>query len=143
MNQPIKPPLILISRILLSVIFIQAGWGKLHNFSATQGFMESMAIPGILLPAVILLELGGGLAILLGFSTRIVSVGLALFSIASGTVFHFDPEVSGQMTHFYKNMAMAGGFFSLSLHAPTRWSFDHYLRQHSLIQSKNLHPLFS
>ncbi|MGF1697614.1 DoxX family protein [Vibrio lamellibrachiae] len=143
MNTQLRYIATLVSRLLLSIIFIQAGWGKLHNFSATQGFMESMSIPGILLPAVILLELGGGLAILLGFSTRAIAAILSIFSVVSGFIFHFDPNSSGQMIHFYKNVALAGGFLALCQIDPIKWSLDFHLRALPIIKRKNLEVLFS
>lgn len=58
---------VLIARILMPVLFITAGWGKISGYAGTQQYMEAMGVPGFLLPLTILLEFGGGLAILLGF----------------------------------------------------------------------------
>ncbi|MCP6362580.1 DoxX family protein, partial [Klebsiella pneumoniae] len=73
----------LLGRAGLSLIFIISGWGKIAGYAATQGYMESMGVPGALLPLVVALELGGGLAILAGVFTRPVAVAIALFSLAS------------------------------------------------------------
>lgn len=100
-------------RFLMAVIFVAAGAGKIANFAGTQGYMESMGIPGVLLPLVILTELGGGLAILLGFKVRLVSILLAGFCIVSGVVFHHNFSDQTQMIMFMKNLAMAGGFLTL------------------------------
>src|SRR3546814_3847056 len=62
-----------LGRAGLSLIFIISGWGKIAGYAATQQYMEAMGVPGALLPAVIALELGGGLAILAGASTRWVA----------------------------------------------------------------------
>ncbi|RZA19432.1 MAG: DoxX family protein, partial [Lysobacteraceae bacterium] len=73
----------LLGRIGLSLIFIISGWGKIAGYAATQGYMESVGVPGALLPLVIALELGGGLAILAGLFTRWIAIALAVFSIVS------------------------------------------------------------
>ena len=51
-------------RVLISSIFVMAGISKISCYAGTQGYMESMGVPGALLPLVILLEIGGGLAVL-------------------------------------------------------------------------------
>ena len=58
---------VLVARILMPILFITAGWGKITAYSGTQQYMEAMGVPGFMLPLVILLEFGGGLAILFGF----------------------------------------------------------------------------
>ena len=55
---------LLVGRILLALMFVTAGWGKIGGYAGTQGYMEAMGVPGFMLPLVILLELGGGLAIM-------------------------------------------------------------------------------
>lgn len=60
---------VLVARILMPILFITAGWGKITGYAGTQQYMEAMGVPGFLLPLTILLEFGGGLAILFGFLT--------------------------------------------------------------------------
>ncbi len=104
---------LVVARLLMAIIFLAAGAGKVTKFAATQGYMESMGIPGLLLPLVILTELGGGLAILLGYKVRPVSVLLAGFCVVSGLVFHHQFTDQAQMIMFMKNLAMAGGFLAI------------------------------
>ena len=104
----------LVGRILLAVIFIVAGFGKITGYAGTAAYMASKGVPGALLPLVIALELGGGIAIVLGFQTRIVALALAAFCIVSAAIFHFEPGNQGQMINFMKNFAMAGGFLVLA-----------------------------
>lgn len=106
---PMNSGLLLGGRILMSAIFLFAGYSKITAYAATQGYMESMGIPGGLLPLVIALELGGGLALLLGWQARIAAVLLAGFSIVSALLFHFDFADQMQSILFMKNLAMAGG----------------------------------
>jgi putative oxidoreductase len=104
----------LAGRVLLSVIFIISGFGKITGYAATAAYMASKGLPGELLPLVILLELGGGIAIVLGFQTRLVALALALFCLVSGALFHFVPGNQAQMISFMKNVAIAGGFLVLA-----------------------------
>ena len=110
-----------IGRALLAFIFIIAGWGKLTAYQATQGYMEAMGVPGGLLPLTILMELGGGIAILLGLQSRLVALGLAGFSIVTALIFHSGAEDS---INLMKNLAMAGGFIFLALHGAGKISLD-------------------
>ena len=111
-------------RVLMSAIFIMAGINKIGGYAATQGYMDSMGVPGALLPAVILLELGGGLAVLLGWQTRISAFLLAGFSVLSALIFHANFGDQMQSILFMKNMAMAGGFLLLVAGGPGAWSLD-------------------
>jgi len=115
-------------RALMSAIFIISGIGKLGAYAATQGYMESMGVPGGLLPAVILLELGGGLAVLLGWQTRISAFLLAGFCLLSALIFHANFGDQMQSILFLKNMAMAGGFLFLVAGGAGAWSLDAWRR---------------
>ena len=118
----IKAPALLAGRILLSIIFITSGWGKITGYAGTAGYMEAMGVPSILLPLVILTELGGGLAVLVGFQTRIAAFLLAGFCVLSGYLFHYKAitgtagqEMMDMMNWlaFMKNVTIAGGFLTL------------------------------
>ena len=113
----------LLGRIGLSAIFIISGLQKITGYAGTQQYMESVGVPGALLPLVILLEVGGGLAVLSGLFSRWVALALAGFSLASAVLFHplSDPA---QAIHFWKNVAMAGGFLMLAAHGAGGWSLD-------------------
>lgn len=113
----------LVARVLMAYIFIVAGWGKLSAYTATVGYMESMGVPGALLPLTILVELGGGLALLFGFQARFAAFGLGIFSIITAFIFHEGAD-SAQAINFMKNFAMAGGLFFLMLHGAGKFSID-------------------
>jgi putative oxidoreductase len=117
--------LVLLGRLGLSWIFIDSGWGKIAAFAGTQQYMESAGVPGILLPLVIAIELGGGLAILLGLFTRWVALALAVFTIVAAILFHV-PHMADQMQaiNVWKNLAIAGGFCVLAAHGAGRYSVD-------------------
>lgn len=126
-NQPnTDAVLALIARVLMAYIFLVAGWGKISAYSATVGYMESMGIPGALLPLTILVEFGGGLALLFGFQARFAAFGLGLFSIITAFIFHDGAQDS---INFMKNFAMAGGLFFLMLHGAGKISLDHLIEK--------------
>ncbi|HTD02380.1 DoxX family protein [Undibacterium sp.] len=114
------------ARLLMAQIFIIAGFGKLTGFSGTVGYFTSIGLPmpQLLTPLVILVELGGGLALLLGFKTRWVAAVLALFSVATALIAHSNFADQGQMINFMKNMAMAGGLLLFYRHGAGAPSID-------------------
>ncbi|SJM95639.1 Inner membrane protein YqjF [Crenothrix polyspora] len=115
----------LIARILIAHIFLLSGLSKLGaGYAATQGYMESMGMRGILLPLVIALEIGGGLALIIGFFTRWIALALAGFCIAGAVVFHHDFADQMQMIMFMKDFAMAGGLLLLYVHGAGPFSVD-------------------
>jgi putative oxidoreductase len=116
----------LIARVLLAYIFLVAGWGKLTAYSATVDYMEAMGVPGALLPLTILVEFGGGLALLLGFQARFAALGLGVFSLMTAFIFHGGAE---DAINFMKNFAMAGGLFFLMLHGAGKFSLDALLEK--------------
>ncbi|MCC2637243.1 MAG: hypothetical protein K0Q68_962 [Moraxellaceae bacterium] len=116
--------LILAARVLMAVIFITAGFSKLGaGYAGTAGYMESVGLPGALLPLVILLEIGGGLALVLGFQARLAALALAVFSIVSGVIFHGGADPMQQIM-FMKNLALAGGLLAFTVFGAGRLSLD-------------------
>ncbi len=118
------PGIDLVARLLLALIFIGAGWSKIGGYEGTQGYMEAMGVPGALLPLVILAELGGGIALLIGLLTRVAGLGLAVFSVASAILFHADFSNPAEQISFMKNLAIAGGLLLVVAHGAGRFSVD-------------------
>ncbi len=116
----------LIGRILLGHIFLLAGISKIGNYAGTQGYMEAMGVPGMLLSLVILLEIGGGLALIAGFQARITAFLLAGFSIISAIIFHANLGDQMQSIMFMKNFAIAGGLLFITAFGAGAWSIDAY-----------------
>jgi putative oxidoreductase len=117
--------IILAARLLLAQLFLLAGLGKLGaGYAGTQGYMESMGVPGVLLILVIALEIGGGLALILGFLTRWAALALAGFCVVSALIFHGNFGDQTQMVMFMKNCAIAGGLLLLYVHGAGRLSID-------------------
>ncbi|UJP00264.1 MAG: DoxX family protein, partial [Nitrosomonas sp.] len=81
-------------------------------------------VPGMLLPLVIALEIGGGLAIVAGWQTRWVSIVLAAFTLVAAAIFHSNLSDQMQMIMFLKNIAITGGFILLAVHGAGGYSLD-------------------
>lgn len=114
----------LLGRLLMVAIFGLSGTGKLAQYAGTQAYMAAAGVPGALLPLVILLEIGGALAVLVGWKTRWAALALAGFSLASAALFHANFQDQIQTIMFMKNLAMAGGFLVLFANGPGPVSLD-------------------
>ena len=115
----------LVARILMPILFIVAGYGKLGGaYEGTQQYMQAMGVPGFLLPLTILLELGGGLAILFGFLTRTTAIFTAVFTLLTALLFHSNFAEGMNQLMFMKNMTIAGGYLLLVITGPGKWSLD-------------------
>ena len=113
----------LIGRLMLVAIFVQSGWSKIWGYEGTAKYMDSVGVPGTLLPLVILVELVGGLLVAVGWQTRLAALALAGFTLVAALLFHF-PVDQGQMIHFMKNIAITGGFLVLAMAGPGAWSLE-------------------
>jgi putative oxidoreductase len=116
--------IVLLARLLLAHIFLLAGISKITGYAGTQGYMESMGVPGALLPLVIALEIGGSLALIVGLLTRWAALALAGFCVASALIFHTNFAEQMQMILFMKNFAMAGGLLLLYVQGAGAFSLD-------------------
>ena len=116
----------LVGRVLLSIIFIVAGYGKLTALGGTAGYFGSIGLPVPMITAVLVtaVELLGGIAILVGFFTRPAAYVLALFCVASAFIGHGDFSVAGNDIHIMKNLAMAGGVLFVATFGPGSLSVD-------------------
>ena len=113
-----------LGRVLIAALFLTAGFQKISGYEGTAGYMEAMGVPGALLPLVILLEIGGALAIMIGWQTRVAASLLAGFTLLSGVIFHADFGDQMQTIMFLKNIAIAGGFMFLIANGPGAWALD-------------------
>ncbi len=110
---------LLVARILMPILFIVAGYGKMGDaYAGTQQYMQAMGVPGFFLPLTILLEFGGGLAILFGFLTRTTALFTAGFTILTALIFHTNFAEGVNQLMFMKNLTIAGGFIVLAVAGP-------------------------
>jgi putative oxidoreductase len=121
----------LIGRILLSSVFIIAGVGKVGGFSVEEGFVASkhLPLPAVALGIAMIIELVGGLAILVGLYTRFTAWIVFLYMIAITFLFHNFWTLQGadrinMMLHFEKNVAIMGGLLILATFGPGAYSID-------------------
>jgi putative oxidoreductase len=117
---------ILLGRILLSILFILSGFAKLTAISGTAQWFGSIGLP---LPTVVavgagLVELFGGLAILVGFQTRIVAIVLAIFTLAATAIAHLNFADQIQLLMLQKNLGLTGGFILLAVLGAGAYSID-------------------
>jgi len=122
------PYLKLVGRVLLSIMFIQSGVGKIFGYAGTEEHMNAAGVPGTLLPLVIVTEVGGGLHVLLGLFTRYAAIALAGFCVLAAWFFHYQPGDMGQMINFMKNITIAGGFLVLAGTGPGAFALDNLRR---------------
>jgi len=121
----------LAGRLFLSTIFIVSGFGKIMGFAGTAGYIASkgLPMPDVLAGLAIVAELGGGLALLFGFKTRLVAWGLVLFLIIITPIFHnfwaaAADQMANQRIHFLKNLSILGGMLMVAAFGPGRLSID-------------------
>ena len=126
--EKLNPYFGLAGRVLLAIAFVVAGYGKIGGYAGTQGYMEAAGVPGMLLPLVIVLELGGGLAIIAGWQTRTLAILLAGFCLLTAFIFHLDFADRMQSILFMKNLSMAGGFLVLVAFGPGALALDNRSR---------------
>jgi putative oxidoreductase len=128
---PLQNTTAFIGRILLGLIFVLSGFGKIAGFEGTAGYIASkgLPLPQLVAALTIVIELGGGLALIAGFYTRQVAVALAVFTLLAGLIFHDfwaapDAQRVAQQINFLKNLAIAGGMLVLAAFGPGRVSLD-------------------
>lgn len=120
-----------VGRLLLAFIFIVSGAMKIADIPGTMGYIASGGLPGVLVYPTILLELGGGLALALGWQARWMALALAGFALATGVLYHLIPAGAAepmmaqlQTVMFLKNVSMAGGLLMVTALGAGGWSLD-------------------
>lgn len=131
MNPNVTHSAALVGRILLALIFITSGFGKLTGFDGTVGYIASKGLPLPQLGAIlaIVVELGGGLLLAIGFKARWAALAIAIFTLAAGFLFHdfWNADAAakmGQSINFWKNISIAGGMLMVFAFGPGRYSVD-------------------
>lgn len=110
----------ILGRILLALLFLFAGAIKVTSYDFFLGRMAGGGVPGFLLPAVIALELGGGLALLLGWKLQYSAGALAIFCIATAVIFHHDFANASERNVFFKDLAIAGALMVIAVASVTK-----------------------
>ncbi|WP_213881365.1 DoxX family protein [Pseudomonas sp. dw_358] len=126
-----KDLIILAARVLLMILFITAGWGKITGFSGTVGYFAAIGapMPSVAAGVAILMEFFVGIALLVGFYTRPLALLMSLFVLGTAIIGHHfwnmvEPDKSANTIQFFKNMSIIGGLWLLSVTGPGRFSVD-------------------
>ena len=114
----------LVGRILIAVLFLLAGLGKLADVQGFAGYLQSGGLPAILAWPSILFEIAVGVLLLIGFQTRLVGLAGAAFCVVAAALYHNNFADQMQMVMFLKNLAIAGGFLLLAANGPGRFALD-------------------
>jgi putative oxidoreductase len=116
---------VLVGRILLGLLFVLSGFGKIDGFAGTAGYIASkgLPLPELLAALTIVVELVGGLALVIGAFTRQAALALAGFTLLAAFVFHAfwavpDAKAMMEQISFMKNLAIAGGLLVLAAFGP-------------------------
>jgi putative oxidoreductase len=131
MLNSLQNPLSLLGRVLLALLFVPAGFGKIAGFAGTVGYIASKGVP---LPEVaaaiaVAVELGLGLLLLVGLQTRWSALAIGLFTLVITFIFHNfwavpEAQMAMQKLSFFKNMAIVGGLFAFAAFGAGAWSMD-------------------
>ena len=131
MTPSLNNPLALAGRVLLAALFLPAGLSKIGGFAGTVGYIASagLPLPQAAAALAIIVEVGGGLALLAGWGTRFAALALAAFTLIATFVFHNfwampADQVMMQQLMFFKNIAVVGGLLMLAAHGAGAWSLD-------------------
>lgn len=127
----------LIGRVLLAAIFLISGLGKLAAPAATAGYIASIGLPfaGLGVALAIALEVGGALLLIFGWQTRVVTLALAVFSIATGVLFHNTIGDQNQFIHLLKNIAIAGGLLQVAALGAGAYSLDAFRQSRAVLRA--------
>lgn len=131
MFSSLQNPLSLLGRVLLALLFVPAGFGKIAGFGGTVGYIASKGVPlpELATAAAVGVELGLGLLLLVGWQTRWAALGMALFTFVITFIFHnfwampADQQMM-QSLMFFKNIAVVGGLLTVAAWGAGAWSFD-------------------
>ena len=121
----------LLGRIFLALIFVWSGFGKVGGFEGTVGYIGSKGLPAaqLLAVAAIIIELGGGIALILGWLARWAAAALAVFTLLAAFLFHNywavpAEQVMMQQIQFMKNLAITGGLLMVLAFGPGAWALS-------------------
>jgi len=116
----------LIGRILLAVLFLMSGVGKIGAPAGTQAYIAAAGLPAPFLAylVAVVVEVGGSLLLIAGYQTRIAAAIMALFTLAAAFGFHNNFADQNQMIHFMKNIAIIGGLLQVAAFGAGAFSFD-------------------
>jgi putative oxidoreductase len=127
LHRPVAAWVLLLARVGLSLEFLIFGTLKIVNSTSMQAYMERHGVPGELIWLAVLVQLGAGALVLIGYRTQLAALALAGFCVVATTMFHTHFADLGELSDFTKDLATAGGLLFLYAHGPGQWSVDAWL----------------
>jgi len=124
MDETGNSSVLLMARGLLAGLFLWSGVGKIAGYDEAGQFMVQHGTIRLLLPAAIVVEIGGAILLIVGFKVRLAAAALAGFCVMTALLFHANFTDRAQTVHFLKDVALAGGLLALYVSGPGRMSFD-------------------
>lgn len=131
MFNQLQNPFAFAARLLIAALFLPAGLAKITGFAGTVGYIASAGLPAPTLAAAaaVILEIGGGIALLVGLGTRYAALALAFFTLVASFIFHAYWAVPADQAYvtqllFFKNIAVAGGLMAIAAFGAGGWSLD-------------------
>ena len=135
-------PLLLIGRVFMAAVFVVFGVNKAVNTPQIQQYMALHHVPGQLVYLTIAVQIGFGVLVALGYRTRFAALMLAGFCIVATSLFHADFSMPGELSHFLKDFAIAGGFLFMIAKGPGPLSVDaHLMRVRKRAKLSALYPI--
>ena len=124
----VQPAVAAAARVLLAALFIVSGIQKLFVPAMIQGYIASagLPLPSLVYVITIVIEVGAGALLLVGFRTRLMAWVLAAFTVAAALIFHRALGDPNQFVHFLKNLAIAGGLVHIAAVGAGAFSLDGY-----------------
>ena len=119
----------LLGRLLLAALFLSDGWTVVNNYGATADYLAQFGVPSLLLVPALILQVGGGLLVAVGWNTRLAALALSLFCISTALIFHNQFGDPNEEIQFWKDLAIAGGFLVLASRGAGAFSLDSYLKK--------------
>jgi putative oxidoreductase len=113
-----------LARLLLAALFLYDGWIVVNNYGATAEYLAQFGVPPLLLIPALVLQVGGGLLIAVGWNTRLAALALSLFCISTALIFHNQFSDPNEAIQFWKDLAIAGGLLVLTAHGAGTFSLD-------------------
>ena len=116
----------LAGRVLLAMLFLLSGTAKVAQPGPTLAYINAVGLPfaPVVLASSALVEIGGSVALVLGYRTRLAAAVLALFTVLAALIFHSNFADQNQFIHFFKNIAIAGGLLQVVAFGGGRLSLD-------------------
>ena len=119
----------LLGRLMLAALFLYDGWLVANNYDATAEYLSQFGMPPLMLVPALILQVGGGLLVAVGWNTRLAALALSLFCISTALIFHNQFGDSNEEIQFWKDLAIAGGFLVLAAHGAGAFSLDSCLKK--------------